>query len=270
MLEGENERHAWPATAHTNSSCSGRPGSRAPSPPAIWPEPPPPDLRWALAGRDRAKLEKLRAELAADTPAIADVPLLLADVNDPEAIRQIATSARVVLTTAGPYIRYGEQLVAACAEAGTDYCDLTGEPEFVDLMYLRHDARAHETGARLVHSCGFDPIPPDLGAYFTVGHLPEGVPIRLEGFLRARGRPSGGTVASGIAAFSRFPQLVRTARRRRAAEPPPDGRNARTIRSRPRYERAVGAWVVPLPTIDRDVVRRSAQALPRYGLDFSA
>jgi short subunit dehydrogenase-like uncharacterized protein len=229
----------------------------------------PSDLRWALAGRDRAKLEKLRAGLATDNPALGDLPLLLADVNDQASIHRIATAARVVMTTVGPYIRYGEQLVAGCAEAGTDYCDLTGESEFVDLMYLRHHARARETGARLVHSCGFDSIPPDLGAYFTVGHLPEGVPIRLEGFLRARGRPSGGTVASGIAMVSRFPQVVRTARRRRTVEPRRDGRKARTIRSGPRYERAVGSWVVPLPTIDRDVVRRSAEALDRYGPDFS-
>lgn len=227
----------------------------------------PADFRWALAGRNREKLERLRAELAGVTNA--EIPILLADATDPDSLRSVAADARVVLTTVGPYIRYGEPLVAACAEAGTDYCDLTGEPEFADLMYLRHDARARETGARIVHSCGFDSIPEDLGTYFTVQQLPEGVPIRVEGFLRVRGRPSGGTVASMRLIVTRTPQAVRAGRRRRRAEPHPEGRTATWSMGVPRYERDAGAWVVPLPTIDPQIVRRSAQALDRYGPDFS-
>jgi short subunit dehydrogenase-like uncharacterized protein len=223
----------------------------------------PSDLRWALAGRNRSKLERLRDELG------TDLPILIADAGDPGSLKEVAVASRVILTTVGPYIRYGEPLVAACAEAGTGYCDLTGEPEFVDLMYLRHDARARETGARIVHSCGFDSIPPDLGAYFTVHRLPEGVPIRLEGFLRVRGRPSGGTVASMRLIVARTPQAVRAARRRRRAEPPSNRRRVRWGLGVPRYEREAEAWVVPLPTIDPEVVRRSALALERYGPDFS-
>ena len=109
----------------------------------------------------------------------------------------MAEAARVVITTVGPYIRYGEPLVAACAEAGTDYVDLTGEPEFVDRMYLAHHERATQTGARIVHACGFDSIPHDLGAQFTVEQLPEGVPITVEGYVRAGGTVSGGTFALG-------------------------------------------------------------------------
>ena len=223
----------------------------------------PPDFRWALAGRDRDKLERLREGLS------ADVPILIADSGDPASLRRVADSTRVVATTVGPYIRYGEPLVAACAEAGTHYCDLTGEPEFVDLMYLRHDARARETGARLVHCCGFDSIPADLGALFTVEQLPEGVPIRVRGFLRLRARPSGGTAATARMIFTRFPQVIGAARRRRRAEPTPEGRAARTSMSYPHYDRAVGTFVVPLPVIDQQIVRRSAQTLDRYGPDFS-
>lgn len=116
-----------------------------------------------LAGRSQAKLAALRDTLAADQPRCADLPLLPADVTDPGSLREIAGAARVVATTVGPYLSHGEPLVAACASAGTDYVDLTGEPEFVDLMYLRHHARAVETGARLVHCCGFDAVPHDLG-----------------------------------------------------------------------------------------------------------
>lgn len=162
----------------------------------------PEGLRWAIAGRDEEKLARLRERLS----GAPDV--LLADVADPASLRELARGARVVATTVGPYILYGEELVAACADAGTDYLDLTGEPEFVDLMYVRHDARARETGARLVHACGFDSIPHDLGAYFTVRQLPEDVPLRVDGFVRAQAMFSGGTFASALTQFARGRQIL--------------------------------------------------------------
>src|SRR5690606_41472203 len=91
--------------------------------------------------------------------------LLRAAVSEPATLRALAEQSRVVATTVGPYVHHGEELVAACADLGTDCLDLTGEPEFVDLMYVRYDTRARETGARLVHACGFDSVPHDLGAY---------------------------------------------------------------------------------------------------------
>ncbi|MEU6315121.1 saccharopine dehydrogenase NADP-binding domain-containing protein, partial [Streptomyces sp. NPDC047014] len=166
----------------------------------------PAGCRWALAGRDLAKLERLRERLAAADPACAGLPLLRADAQDAAAVAELAASTRVLATTVGPYIWYGAELVAACAEAGTDYVDLTGEPEFVDRMYVAHDARARETGARIVHACGFDSIPADLGAYFTVRQLPEGVPLRVDGFLRSSALFSGGTLASALTALGRGPQ----------------------------------------------------------------
>src|SRR3954466_1399623 len=178
-------------------------------------------VRWALAGRNRAKLEALSERLG------IDVPLLHADVTDDASLRSVAESTRVVITTVGPYVTYGEPLVAACAAAGTDYVDLTGEPEFVDRMYLRHHARAAETGARIVHACGFDSIPHDLGVLFTVEQLPEDVPLRVEGFVRAGGAPSGGTFHSAITAFSRVRQTASAHRERRAAEGRENGRRVR-------------------------------------------
>ncbi|MCG7528269.1 saccharopine dehydrogenase NADP-binding domain-containing protein, partial [Streptomyces sp. OfavH-34-F] len=169
----------------------------------------PDGCRWALAGRDRAKLAHLRARLTALDPRCADLPLLEADVSDAGSLRALAESAHVVATTVGPYVWYGEGLVAACAEAGTDYADLTGEPEFVDRMYVEYDARARETGARLVHACGFDSVPHDLGAYFTVGRLPAGVPLRVDGFVRSDAVFSGGTFASALTAMGRGRQTAR-------------------------------------------------------------
>lgn len=229
----------------------------------------PAGTRWALAGRNRAKLEAVRERLATLDPACAELPLLHADVSEPASLREVAAATRVVITTVGPYISYGEPLVAACAEAGTDYVDLTGEPEFVDLMYVRHHARAVESGARIVHACGFDSIPPDLGAYFTVQRLPEGVPIKLEGFVRAGGTPSGGTLHSAVIGLSRVREMARVNAERRRLEPRLEGRRVRGIRGAPRHEGAIGAWALPLPTIDPQIVLRSARALDRYGPDFS-
>ncbi|MDT9686149.1 saccharopine dehydrogenase NADP-binding domain-containing protein [Streptomyces sp. TRM76323] len=228
----------------------------------------PAGCRWALAGRDRDKLERLRDRLAAEHPVCAGLPLLVADAGDAGALRGLAESARVVATTVGPYVWYGEPLVAACAEAGTDYVDLTGEPEFVDLMYVRHDARARETGARLVHACGFDSVPHDLGVYFTVRELPRDVPLRVDGFVRTNAFFSGGTFASALTVLGRSRQAARAARERRLHEPRRVGRRAEAPLGGPRFSRETGAWALPLPTLDPRIVARSAAALPVYGPDF--
>jgi short subunit dehydrogenase-like uncharacterized protein len=191
-----------------------------------------------------------------------------ADVSDPDSLRALAGQARVVATTVGPYVRHGEELVAACADTGTDYLDITGEPEFVDLMYVRHDARARETGARLVHACGFDSVPHDLGAYFTVRQLPEGVPLTVDGFVSADAAFSGGTFASALGQFARPRELRAAARDRLRHEPRLLGRRVSAPTGAPRYAPEVGAWALPLPTVDPQIVRRSARALDRYGPDF--
>ncbi|GEK04272.1 trans-acting enoyl reductase family protein [Streptomyces sp. 1-11] len=224
----------------------------------------PADLRWAVAGRDELALERLRARL----PGGSGVGTLRADVREPATVRALAEHARVVASTVGPYLEYGEELVAACADAGTDYLDLTGEPEFVDLMYVRHDARARETGARLVHACGFDSVPHDLGVHFTVRHLPEGVPLTVDGFVTADAAFSGGTLASALNQFARGRQMAAAARERRRHEPRLLGRRASAPAGAPRFAREVGAWALPLSTIDPQIVRRSAKALERYGPDF--
>ncbi|MEU6881761.1 saccharopine dehydrogenase NADP-binding domain-containing protein [Streptomyces sp. NPDC046712] len=228
----------------------------------------PTDCRWALAGRSRAKLSALRARLAVRWPRCAELPLLVADSADADALRELAESTTVVATTVGPYVWYGEGLVAACAEAGTDYVDLTGESEFVDQMYVRHDARARETGARIVHACGFDSVPHDLGVYFTVQQLPKDVPLRIDGFVRAGAVFSGGTFASALTAMGRGREILAAAHERRLHEPRLVGRRARAPLGGPRFSRETGTWALPLPTLDPQVVARSARALESYGPDF--
>jgi short subunit dehydrogenase-like uncharacterized protein len=224
----------------------------------------PEGTRWALAGRSADKLAAVRERL--DTSA--DVELIQADLGDADALRDVAERTHVVATTAGPYLRLGEPLVAACAAAGTDYADLTGEPEFVDRMYVRHHETAVATGARLVHACGFDSIPHDLGVLFTVQHLPEGVPLTVRGYVSAGGKPSAGTFHSAITQFSRARHAGAAHMERRKVEPKPP-RRVSSVKDPARWERKLGFWAVPLPTIDPQVVKRSAGALERYGPDFS-
>lgn len=220
--------------------------------------------RWALAGRNPAKLEATRERLG-----VPDLPLITADVTDPASLRRVAESAKVVISTVGPYIQYGEGLVAACAAAGTDYVDLTGEPEFVDLMWLRYHEQAERTGARIVHCCGFDSIPHDLGVLYTVNRLPEDVPLQIEGFVRAGGTFSGGTYHSAVTIMGRLRQGRQVAVQRKRLEGRPDGRSVKGVRGLPHHDDTANGWVLPMPTIDPQVILRSARALPRYGPEFS-
>jgi saccharopine dehydrogenase (NAD+, L-glutamate forming) len=225
-------------------------------------------LRWALAGRNPDKLEGVREHLTTIDDALAELPLLIADVTDDVSLKDVANRARVVITTVGPYLEWGEPLVAACAEAGTDYVDLTGELEFVDRAYVAHHATAQQTGARLVHACGFDSIPHDLGAYFTVQQLPDDVPITLRGVVRAGAMMSGGTFHTAMNGLSRVGQGRAAYAARRKVEPRPEGRSSRAVAGKPHRDSALGRWLVPLPTIDPMIVARSGAALPAYGPEF--
>lgn len=148
--------------------------------------------RWAIAGRNAAKLEALGL----------GVPVLVGDAHDRASLDAIVRRAKVVCSTAGPYAKYGSELLAACAEAGTHYCDLTGEPQWLRRMIDAHHARAVETGARIVNSCGFDSIPSDLGTWALQQEFiarygrPASSVLALYG--ESSGSVSGGTVASGL------------------------------------------------------------------------
>ena len=154
-------------------------------------------LRWAIAGRSQSKLEALRDALGADAVGL---PILVADAADDAALRELCESSQAVVSTVGPYALFGEPLVKACAESGTDYCDLTGEAQWIRRMIERYESTAKQSGARIVHCCGFDSIPSDLGVWFLqreaqsrFGAPCTRVKMRVRGM---RGGFSGGTVAS--------------------------------------------------------------------------
>lgn len=248
------------ATGFTGGLTAAELAQRAPS-----------GAKIALAGRSLEKLELVRERLAAAAPRLADAELVVADASDRAALRDLAASTRVLASTAGPFVLHGGEVVAACAAEGTAYADITGEPEFVDRTYLDCQDAALASGARLVHCCGFDSIPHDLGAQFTVGQFGGDVPLHVRGYVRTEGGTfSGGTFNSVLLAFGRARQMALAARRRVAAEKATTSGDGRLVRNEtPRPHRALGYWAVPWPTIDPVIVTRSARALPEYGPQFT-
>lgn len=170
------------------------------------------EVKWAMAGRSEEKLRQVRDEMGIP----AQVPLIVADANDPASLKAMAERTKVVITTVGPYQLYGEPLVAACAETGTDYVDLCGEPAWMREMIEKYDAKAKETGARIVFSCGFDSIPFDLGVLFAQEQAKKhlGAPARrvMTRVRSMNGTFSGGTLASfkaTMAAAAKNPDIIK-------------------------------------------------------------
>ena len=157
------------------------------------------DVKWAAAGRSQSKLEALRSSLGSRAEQLK---LLNADAADEVALKSLCEQTKVIISTVGPYALYGEPLVKVCVETGTDYCDLTGEVQWVKRMITRYQDKAMETGARIVHCCGFDSIPSDMGVYYLQQQAQQqfGEPctkIRMR-VKEMRGSASGGTIASMI------------------------------------------------------------------------
>lgn len=157
------------------------------------------DLAWAIAGRSRHKLEQVRSSFLA-VPDRDKLPIIVVDSNDEDALRELAQSTTVVCTTVGPYAQYGTPLVAACVEAGTHYCDLTGEVQWMARIIPEYEEAAKASGARIVHTCGFDSVPSDMGTWFLQQVMQEqhGThATRVKGrVVDMRGGASGGTIAS--------------------------------------------------------------------------
>lgn len=234
------------------------------------------DLRWAAAGRSQSKLEQVRNALG---DVAADLDLLIADAADENSLSALCAQTNTIVSTVGPYALYGEPLVKACAESGTHYCDLTGEVQWIPQMISRYELAAKASGARIVHCCGFDSIPSDLGVYFLQQQANERfnapcntVKMRVKA---AKGGLSGGTVASMINVTREA--VADPSLRRQLADPyalcPTDhGFKARQANvTFAEFDADFGAWAAPfiMAGINTRVVHRS-NALQRnaYGSDF--
>ena len=231
------------------------------------------EVRWAVAGRNAGKLREVAA--AAD----ADVEQIIADAGDPDAMQSLAASTRVVASTVGPYALHGSPLVAAVAAAGTDYCDITGEAHWMRKMIDSHQEEASASGARIVHACGFDSIPSDLGVWFTQQQAIErfgspctSIALRVK---TIKGGASGGTIASGLNMIEEMgndPELRRTLANPYALAP----ENMRTGPKQPnvtlpQFDPKSGEWIAPfmMAAANTRVVQRSHALLGRpWGDDF--
>lgn len=235
------------------------------------------DLRWAIAGRSAAKLQAVKDSLG-DTAA--DLEQIVADSGDRDALALLAQQTRVVLSTVGPYALYGSELVAACVDAGTDYCDLAGEVQWIRKMIDRHHDRARQTGARIVHCCGFDSIPMDIGVYFlqlATKELHGDFCRNIALYVKAtKGSASGGTLASmlniidetrkdrEIAKILVHPYSLNPAGERDG----PDRRDQQNVV----YDESADSWTAPfvMAGVNTKIVRRSnALAGYPYGREFT-
>ena len=229
-------------------------------------------LRFALAGRNRDKLERVATEIGA-----TELPILIGDSFDAASLDKLASKAEVIISTVGPYAKYGAEIVAACVRNGTDYCDLTGETHFVRSMIDAHHEQARRRGARIVHCCGFDSIPSDLGALMVQeafrerhGHYASEVKMAAG---EMRGAFSGGTFASLLNAVDELkenPSLRKVLGDPYALNPKgvrgPDKRDQTGVR----YDEHLG-WTGPfiMAAVNTRIVRRSHALLGlSWGRDF--
>ena len=231
-------------------------------------------VTWAMAGRNETKLADVRAEIGAPE----QTALIVADAADLEALKNMAARARVVITSTGPFQLYGSPLVEACAATGTDYVDLSGEPVWMADMIAAHDAAAKASGARIVHSCGFDSIPFDLGVWFLQEEAQKrfGAPTAVvHGRVRAmNGKLSGGTVASGKATMVAAMQDPAYMARLRDPFLLADGFTGprQPGATKPREDESLGVWLAPFmmaPINTKNIHRSNALLGHAYGEDFT-
>jgi short subunit dehydrogenase-like uncharacterized protein len=238
-------------------------------------------LSWGIGGRSRAKLETVRARLEEIDPRAGELPIVLGDGADRASLDAIARTAKVVASTVGPYAVHGSELVAACTEAGTAYCDVTGETPFMRAMIDRHHARARETGARIVHACGFESVPADLGTLMVQAFARErcGAHCSLVKYIPGpmKGSFSGGTCASVMQLAedrARDPNVRRLLDDPYALDPGHGGVQSPDASSEQRgvvWDQDVERWTGPYPfaLVDTRVVRRTNALLGYpWGRDF--
>lgn len=224
-------------------------------------------LRLAIAGRDRQKLEAVKAS---SNGAIAEV--LTAEAHDRAAIDAIVSRARVVLNTAGPFAVYGDSVVDACVRFRTHYVDITGETPWIKSLIDRHDPQAASDGTRIVPACGFDSVPSDLGAYVVTRHVRSAFGVacnEVKAYFQLFGGINGGTLAS-LMLLNEDPAKLAQVNDPFLLNPADDQKSdiqRNRDPQRPRYDENIGAWTAPffMGPVNTRVVRRSASLYERWG-----
>ena len=223
----------------------------------------PADLKWAIAGRNEAKLNSLKKHLA--TSFSVEIDSFSADTSDQNSLDVCTSSTKVLISTVGPYDKHGWLVVKSCIENDCHYADITGEPLFVNRVRKEFHDEAERRQLKIVHCCGFDSIPHDLGALFTVNALGGEASKSIDGFVVAHGEFSGGTWHSALGAMRKTPlSQTRNSKSKSVSE-----RRIRSTAKKIFFHQELERWAVPLPTIDPQIVCRSASMLPKYGPEFS-
>ena len=231
------------------------------------------NLKWAMAGRSKDKLAAVRDEIGAPK----DLPLIVADASDPASLKAMVEQTRSVITTVGPYMLYGNELLAACVAAGVDYFDLCGEPTWMRKKIEQHEAAAKKSGSRIMFSCGYDSLPFELGVFCAQEEAKKAFGAaapRVKGRVREmKGTFSGGTAASMRALFeaaARDQSLVALLKNPFSLTPGFEGPK-QPPGNRPVYDEELKTWTAPfvMANINTRNVHRSNLLLGHpYGKDF--
>jgi short subunit dehydrogenase-like uncharacterized protein len=232
------------------------------------------ELRWAIAGRNRQKLESVGANLG------IEIDILVADSQDQEAIDAIVAQTRIILSTAGPFALYGNAIVDACVRFKTHYVDITGETPWVKEICDRHHAQASLDGTRIIPCCGFDSVPSDLGTYLLIRYMQQELGVAcqsVKAYFQIAGGLNGGTLASGLNLYDsgQANQLSNPF----LLNPPGEHSSAEIARNQdpeqPNYDADIKTWVAPffMSPVNTRIVRRSCALYEQwqqpYGPDFA-
>ncbi|GAA5630141.1 putative trans-acting enoyl reductase Rv2449c [Acinetobacter calcoaceticus] len=234
-------------------------------------------LRWAIAGRSQQKLQDLKSSLGTLGESL---PILIADASNQAELNALCAQTRVVVSTVGPYALYGEPLIQTCVTNGTDYCDLTGETQWIKKMIEKYESQAQQSSARIVHCCGFDSVPSDMGVYYLQQQAQKQfnapatqVSMRVK---TLKGGASGGTVASLINVIQEAaadPALRKDLVNPYVLCPPDHGNSQRQIYIKTaKFDPDFNAWIAPfvMAAVNERVVHRSnALSGNAYGSNFS-
>ncbi|MGB3295748.1 MAG: saccharopine dehydrogenase NADP-binding domain-containing protein [Phormidesmis sp.] len=240
----------------------------------------PPGLRWALAGRDRTKLEQVQQQVQQNIgPRAFTIPILVADSQDQEAVNKMVSQTRVVLNTAGPFALYGSLVVNACVRFQTHYVDITGETAWIKSLITYYHHQAAMDGTRIIPACGFDSVPSDIGSYLIARYMRSALGVactQVKAYYQLSGEFNGGTLATN---FNRYESgQVEAGRDLFLLNPPLGSEQSHSLKEidgdpvQPVFDPHIGTWVGPfvMGPVNTRVVRRSAALLAAWGDTYPA
>ena len=218
-------------------------------------------IRWAIAGRDRKKLDNLSKVYSVDT--------IIADSFNQESLNSMCAQSKLIISTVGPYDIYGEKLIKACIDKGSHYLDLTGEPAFVKRIYEKYSDSAEANNIIIMHCCGFESIPPDLGAYLVAKKFKESNSDNLSVtyYLKTKGKISGGTWASFLNSITSNEPIV--GNNKKSSNYTQNLSYENKENRKLFYSHRFRKWALSFPVIDKYIVMKSSKSFKEYGDDFS-